>query len=323
VSGLKAVFALGAAQAQPERVRRWKAVLWPLCAAVALTACANSAGPGQPAVGAQPSAISYASPTAGAPTRTTLRVMTLNIAHARRTGFHQMFQTTGTALHNLDAIGRMLIEQAPDVVALQEADGGSFWNGNFNHVAYLAGRAALMHFTRAEHVRTPRLSYGTALLSAVGLASPLTVTFDSAVPALPKGFLVSTIRWPGHPDLAVDVVSLHLDPFNASARSSQARQLIDTLKRRGHALIVMGDFNSDWYAPTSAVRELAEALQLRAFEPERRDLATFPARAKRLDWILVSPHFEFVSHRVLADSVSDHQGVVAHLKLSQPELPRI
>ena len=294
--------------------------LWSgLAASLLLTACATTAGKdarlvGPAAVSAQASYTAVA--TVAAPGE--LTVMTLNVAHARGDGFHQMLQSTRTTIDNLNAIAALLSQQAPDVVALQEADGPSFWSGNFDHVAYLAESGAFRHHLRAEHVRAPQLSYGTALLSDSELSQPLAVSFQPGLSPLSKGFVVSTIRWPGAPQLQVDVVSLHLDPFNASLRGKQAAELIDTLRLRGLPVILMGDFNTDWQAEDSALRLTAEALGLRAFQPHNADLQTFPTLGKRLDWILISEHFEFLSHAILPHGLSDHRGVMARLRLAVP-----
>ena len=292
--------------------------LWTCVAgSLLLAACATSGAPTAPAIGSmspQPRLESVA--TVSAPDQ--LTVMTMNIAHARRDGFHQLFQSTSTAIDNLNAIGAVLRQQAPDIVALQEADGPSFWSGNFNHVAYLAETGAFAHHVRGEHVRGPRLSYGTALLSDKDLRDPLAVTFERGLSPLPKGFVVSAIQWPGAPPLQVDVVSLHLDPFNPSLRRKQAAELIDTLRARGLPVIVMGDFNTDWQEERSVLRLIVETLGLKAYQPHNPQLQTFPALAKRLDWILISEHFEFLSHEILPAGLSDHRGVIARLKLATP-----
>ena len=295
------------------------AVLWlwsALAATLLLAACASTADRAAPLVAS-------AEPSAPPPLRVSaaaapgeLTVMTLNIAHARGDAFHQLFQSTAATIDNLNAIGALLSREAPDVVALQEADGPSFWSGNFDHVAYLAESGAFRHHLRAEHVRAPQLSYGTALLSGSELGAPLAVNFQPGLSPLNKGFVVSTIRWPGVPQLQVDVVSLHLDPFNAALRRRQASELIDTLRLRGLPVIVMGDFNTDWQAEDSALRLTAEALGLRAFQPDNQQLQTFPALGKRLDWILISEHFEFLWHAVLPHELSDHRGVTARLRLA-------
>ena len=43
-------------------------------------------------------------------------------------------------------------------------------------------------------------------------------------------------------------------------------------------------------------------------------MITFPALKKRLDYILVSDDFEFVTYRVIKDMVSDHLGVVSEIR---------
>ena len=67
-----------------------------------------------------------------------LRIMTLNIAHGRGDSFHQLLQRSATTVANLDVIASLLKDSGADVVALQEADGPSFWSGNFSHIDYLA-----------------------------------------------------------------------------------------------------------------------------------------------------------------------------------------
>jgi len=308
----------GSSGASLSAVRNLVMALW-ACAAgcLLLAACASTGERAVPVVGStfpQPQFRSVAAVSAPGE----LTVMTLNIAHARRDGFHQLFQSTTTTVDNLNAIGAVLTQEAPDIVALQEADGPSFWSGNFNHVAYLAETSAFTHHLRGEHVRAPQLSYGTALLSGTELRNPLAVTFRPGLSPLPKGFLVSAIQWPGAPHLQVDVVSLHLDPLNPSLRRQQAAELIETLQARALPVIVMGDFNTDWQHEDSALRMAAEALRLKAYQPHNAELETFPARGKRLDWILISEHFEFLSHHTLPPGLSDHRGVIARLKLAAP-----
>lgn len=292
-----------------------------LAGSLLLAACATTADKAATLVG--PVSVSTPMPVtsvaAAAPGE--LTVMTLNIAHARGDGFHQLFQRTDTTIDNLNAIRDLLSQQAPDVVALQEADGPSFWSGNFDHVAYLAETSAFTHHVRAENVRAPQLSYGTALLSGSELSEALAVNFQPGLSPLSKGFVVSTIRWPGAPQLQIDVVSLHLDPFNASLRRQQAAELVDTLRLRGRPVILMGDFNTDWQAEDSVLRRTAEALSLRTFQPHNAQLQTFPALGKRLDWILISEHFEFLSHAILPHPLSDHRGVMARIRLATP-VPR-
>jgi len=245
----------------------------------------------------------------------TLRVMTLNVAHGRGEAFHQLFQKSDTIVRNLDEVSAMLKREQVDVVALQEADAPSFWSGNFNHVDYLARQASYSSAVNGTHVDGPGLSYGTALLSNSGLRHAESVTFNPDIALTPKGFVVSTVEWPGQPHVQVDVVSLHLDFSSEMTRRAQALELIEFMRGRNRPMVVMGDFNAEWGASDATVRLIASELALRAYQPDGEGQSTFPYRGKRLDWILVSHGMEFREYRVVSDAVSDHRGVVAELGL--------
>lgn len=246
-----------------------------------------------------------------------LTVMTLNMAHGRGDSFHQLLQTTDTTLGNLDAIAVMLNREQPDVIALQEADGPSFWSGNFNHVAYLAERSPYSWAVNGQQVAGIGLSYGTALLSSFELQQPQAITFDPSLALIRKGFVVSTIDWPGQPDVQVDIVSVHLDFSSEYTRRQQARELIAVMRDRGRPMIVMGDLNTDWHHEDSTVRLITTELDLSAHSPDAQGMATFPLSGKRLDWILLSKNLEFNSYHVVADVLSDHRGVVAKVALKE------
>jgi endonuclease/exonuclease/phosphatase family metal-dependent hydrolase len=251
---------------------------------------------------------------------TSLKVMTLNLAHGRGDGFHQLLQSTDTTIGNLDAITVMLNRVQPDVLAMQEADGPSFWSGNFDHVEYLAGQGPFSWSVKGHHARGMGLTYGTALVSSIALHDPQAVTFNPELALTPKGFVVSTISWPGQPDIKLDIVSVHLDFSSESVRRQQASELIAVMQDRGRPMILMGDFNADWNHDASTVRFIANELGLSAYRPEAEGLETFAFRNKRLDWILVSGGLEYNSYSLVSDVVSDHRGVVAELVLNMPYL---
>jgi endonuclease/exonuclease/phosphatase family metal-dependent hydrolase len=245
-----------------------------------------------------------------------LKVMTLNVAHGRGTSFHQLLQHSDETVKNLDSINMLLNQVAPDIVALQEIDGPSFWSGNFNHLQYLASHSLFTRSIQASHVDAMGLSYGTALMSRQEMSNPQAVTFDPSLTLVPTGFVVSTISWPGRDGIDIDVVSVHLDFMSGSARKKQADELIAVLRARNNRLIIMGDLNSGWFQQDSAARYLVEKLGLKAYQPENSKLITFPMLGKRLDWVLISPGLEFSSYEVIGTDLSDHRGVLAGLTLS-------
>ena len=244
-----------------------------------------------------------------------LRIMTVNVAHGRGESFHQLLQRTDTTLANLDSIASLLRCSGADIVALQEVDGPSFWSGNFSHIDYLADNGAFSQSVHGKHVDGFGLSYGTALMANLDLMDPRAITFDPSLSPVPKGFVVSTVSWPGNSRVEVDIVSVHLDFASENIRKRQAAELIETLRQRRRPVIIMGDFNTGW-EENSTVQHISEALGLTAFSPEQAGLETFPAFGERLDWIMVSPELSFRSYHVLPDPVSDHRSVIAEVVLN-------
>ena len=245
--------------------------------------------------------------------KATLRVMTLNMAHGRGHSFHQLLQSIDTTKANLDTIAALLKREAPDVVSLQEADSHSFWNGNFDHVAFLAEQGSFSQSVRGTHANGLGLAYGTALVAKLKLGNPEALTFDPGLSPVPKGFVVSTATWPGNECVKVDIVSVHLDFASEATRRKQATELVAHLHARNRPLIIMGDFNTGWQREDSAVRLIARELGMHTYQPNSKTLATFPTYGERLDWILVSPGISFHSYRIVRDLVSDHLGIVAEL----------
>ncbi|MCP3953521.1 MAG: hypothetical protein GY697_15085, partial [Desulfobacterales bacterium] len=124
-----------------------------------------------------------------------LKVMTLNMAHGRKTAFSQIFLSTRTIQKNLEDIGTVLKTTAPDIVALQEADGPSWWSGNFDHVAFLAQKAGLPWYSRAGYMDKWSLHYGTALLASRPYLETRAHRFEASWPTPLKGFLLGRFGW--------------------------------------------------------------------------------------------------------------------------------
>jgi len=249
------------------------------------------------------------------PDKKSLRLLTLNIAHGRGSGPHQVLQRTSAHRANLDTIGILIRRERPDVVALQEADGPSYWSGKFNHVEYLARTSGYGYYLQCEHARGMGLSYGNALISALPLRDPLGLAFERSFITAPKGLLVSMVEWPGYPEFEIDVVSVHFAAFSRLIRKKQIDEFVDTISDRDRPLIVMGDLNCEWMDSDKTLHTLAEALDLSTFRPNATEIKTYPRFDRRLDWILVSSELRFMSHHVLPDSVSDHHAVVAEITL--------
>ena len=249
--------------------------------------------------------------------RDSLLVMTLNIAHGRADGVNQISQSRPSIEANLKEIASVFLREEPSIVALQEADGPSIWSGNFNHVQLLAEETQFPYYVHGEHVKSSWLSYGTAILSKLPVLETLSFTFQPTPPTPAKGFILATVEWPDESGRVVDLVSVHLDFSLREIREKQAGEIIQTLSTRENPLIMLGDFNSEWNEEGSIVRLVAEALDLKVYDPKSNGYITYISSDYRIDWILISNELEFKTFDVLSGRVSDHSAVISEIVFSE------
>ena len=243
-----------------------------------------------------------------------LRVATLNLAHGRKDSINQLFVWESTFKENLDDVADVLALYKPHVVALQEADDVSLWSGSFDHIAYLASAAEYPWRTHVSNAEGWLYSYGTALLSARPIAETIKHTFQPSPPTLDKGFVLGQIEWSDdkNKSLKIDIISVHLDFSRQSVRDEQIGEMLEILSTRTNPTIILGDFNSEWLAETSVIKELAEKSRFITYKPEAANCNSY--KDKRLDWILISKDMEFVSYQVLPDTLSDHAMIIADVR---------
>lgn len=256
----------------------------------------------------------------------TLTVMTLNLAHGRKDGLNQIFMSKSEIHNNIEDISTFLTSRAIDVVALQEADAPSWWSGNFNHIALLAEQANYSAYIQTSHANSWLFSYGTALLSRLPFTATLQHTFEPSPPTMNKGFTLGQIAWQpdeGSEPILIDIVSVHLDFSRKSIREQQIEELRDTIADRGHPIIIMGDFNSDWFADEKVLRALTENSEFHVYRPNAQDLGTYGSSSHRLDWIVISKELEFKNLTTYADILSDHFAVMAEISIKVPDRNKI
>jgi endonuclease/exonuclease/phosphatase family metal-dependent hydrolase len=253
------------------------------------------------------------------PHQGTLSVLSLNLAHGRKDSVNQLLLSREDFENNLSDIADLIIETDADVVALQEADGPSRWSGGFDHVATLAEDADYPWYERASHARSWMFDYGTALLSRQPFEEVLNHTFEPSPPTMDKGMILGQIAWQkeegSEKTLSVDIISVHLDFSRQSVREKQIAKLGNALEGRKNPVIILGDFNSEWFSDTSVVQALAERAKLQVYRPEATNLGTYKNGKKRLDWILISEELEFIKYTVLPTNVSDHFPVYAEIAI--------
>ncbi|MEM1182161.1 MAG: CBS domain-containing protein [Acidobacteriota bacterium] len=247
-----------------------------------------------------------------------VRLLSLNVAHGRRTAAHQTLVDAGQARRNVLEVGRVLRQVGPDVIALQEADGPSAWSGNFDHVADFSRHVELDHHVRGDHNpfghRRYPLASGTALLSAWPLSAVVSHPFG-LIWRDTKGFVVAAVEVPQW-RTEIDVVSVHLDFLRPTVRRRQILRMVEEVWPRQRPLVVLGDLNCSWQRDPASLRLLGDTLGVYPYEPTRA-LPTYPAHRprRRLDWILISRGLAFEAYRTLRTPLSDHLGIVADVRL--------
>lgn len=251
--------------------------------------------------------------------RDTLTLVSLNIAHGRRTSLNQILVSRKKTQSNLQNIADFFIQVNADIVALQEADGPSHWSGNFHHVAFLAEHGGYPQYIHASHANIWIGHFGTAVISHLPIRAGYALTFPPSPPTTRKGYTLAEIEWQTKAKtFIVDVVSVHLDFSRASVRKQQLQEIRTTLSKRKNPIIIMGDFNSEWIADQLVHNDAPGPVSVHTYFHNGKNLNTY--KDKRLDWILVSNVFKLETYDVSQHTLSDHSAIVATISLDPSKL---
>jgi endonuclease/exonuclease/phosphatase family metal-dependent hydrolase len=196
---------------------------------------------------------------------------------------------------NLDSIARLV--NGYDVVALQEADAGSFRSQFINQIEFLARRGDFPYW----YCQTNR-NLGKIAQHSNGLLSrfvPVDV-FEHRLPSLIPGRGLIEVHY-GNPGSPLVLLLVHLG-LSKRARMRQLLYITGLVNRHRH-VIVIGDFNC-----RAQSEEMSLLLDCTELSPPVDDLPTFPSwRPNRnIDHVLVSPSIRINDVKVLQHTVSDH-----------------
>ena len=203
---------------------------------------------------------------------------------------------------NLDKIGDLLSDF--DLVALQEADGGSLRSGYINQVKYLAQQGEFPYWYQQLNRNLGRLAqHSNGVLSRL---RPTAIE-DHPLPG-PAGRGAILVRFGTGPD-ALAVVVMHL-ALGTKVRNLQLAYIRELVSGYQHQ-VLMGDMNTNAtdLLQTSPLRDLG------LLAPQMQ--ATFPSwRPQRcLDHILLSPSLTLERVQVLDQPISDHLPVAVEIRL--------
>ncbi len=246
----------------------------------------------------------------GLPADGRLRLLSFNIQvgisteryhHYLTRGWQHLLPHTGRA-GNLQRIGDLLGDY--DLVALQEADGGSIRSGFVNQVEHLAQLGDFPYWYQQLNRNLGRLAqHSNGLLSRLQPS----LLEDHPLPG-PPGRGAILMRFGKGRD-ALAVVMMHLS-LGARTRTRQLAYIRERVGNYRH-LVLMGDMNT--HANDLLERSPLRDLGLLAPQVE----ATFPSwRPQRcLDHILLSPSLTLERVAVLSQPISDHLPVAVDIRL--------
>jgi endonuclease/exonuclease/phosphatase family metal-dependent hydrolase len=203
---------------------------------------------------------------------------------------------------NLQRIGELLGDY--DLVALQEADGGSLRSGYINQVEHLAHLGAFPYWYQQLNRNLGHLAqHSNGVLSRLRPSA----LEDHPLPG-PPGRGVILLRL-GEGENAVAVVMMHL-ALGARTRTLQLAYIRELIGGYRHQ-ILMGDMNTH----ANDLLQFSPLRDLGLVAPQVE--ATFPSwRPQRcLDHILLSPELQLERCEVLKLCISDHLPVAVQVRL--------
>ena len=203
---------------------------------------------------------------------------------------------------NLQRIGALLGDY--DLVALQEADGGSLRSGYINQVEHLAHLGAFPYWYQQLNRNLGHLAqHSNGVLSRLRPSA----MEDHPLPG-PPGRGAILLRLGEGPD-AIAVVIMHL-ALGARTRTRQLAYIRELIGSYRHQ-ILMGDMNTH----ASDLLQYSPLRDLGLIAPQIA--ATFPSwRPQRcLDHILLSPELQLERCEVLTQPISDHLPVAVQIRL--------
>ena len=257
------------------------------------------------------------------------KLLTLNIAHGRGPILHQGLVKQKTIIKWMDKIADLLSDLDPDIVALQEIDEDSQWNGNLDLLEYLRGKTDFDYSVYGMHNRHSgkfKLNYGNAFLSKHPIVQEEVVAFNNKRIGT-KGFLYCRCDTPLG---LLDFINLHLDFKSKRTRLIQCHEVKQFVLNKEVEYdiytpmtpIVMGDFNAQMKHQQDAARFLLEEVSAHShYRSYPVKASTFPSYLPRkaIDYIFVPEVFHVSHSEVIRRKISDHNAVLVEIHHRKPD----
>ncbi|WP_246099117.1 endonuclease/exonuclease/phosphatase family protein [Persicimonas caeni] len=214
----------------------------------------------------------------------------------------------------VEAIARVIREQRPDIVALQEVGRGWRMGPEGDTAAELCTQCDLPHHVYVTTIDDDGQHYGHAILSRWPLQNPEIVRFTQNIDE-PRAALITRVDADGQPLRIISTHLSHRDPERA-VHGTELVELVGKVTSEDCPTLLMGDLNEEDDA------DFIHALKDRM--ADAGDLVegkTYPNPAPmvRIDYLMAHGG-RFEGAQILDErEASDHRPLVASLILSSPD----
>jgi len=215
---------------------------------------------------------------------------------------------------DLPRIAKVINDQKPDLVGLQEVDRGVERTQHIDEIADLA-KLTKMDYAFAFNLPYQGGQYGVAILSRFRILATDHRHYKNLREAERRGFIRAEVLAHGQ---KLNFVTTHLDYQYEDGRVFETEQLLKALENVAGPLIVVGDFND---VPTGGAYRLMRGSFVDAWSMSNPNSEGFSYPAdkptKRIDYIFTRSADRIKTKRAWIPETlaSDHVPVVAELEI--------
>ncbi len=219
---------------------------------------------------------------------------------------------------DLEAIGKVIREQTPDLVALQEVDVYTNRSGKASHqAAELAKLSGMPYYYFAKAIDYDGGEYGVAILSRLPMEAMKNISLPTAAETKgePRTLATAIIRLPHNKEIVF--ACTHLDAQNSDTnRLLQINKIVEILQQEKLPVLIAGDFNA---IPSTRIINQVDQHFKRSCLVDCGFTVPVNNPTKTIDFVAHKPAGEFtVSRHEIIDEkyASDHLPVkvVLHVK---------
>lgn len=163
-----------------------------------------------------------------------LKIMSYNIHHAN--------PPSKVGLIDLDAVAKVIKNENPDVVGLQEVDRNTKRSGNIDEAKVLAEKTGMFYqfFKAIDHDGG---DYGVAILSKYPISNGAQVALPQVAKGEPRVLSYVTVKLKSH---TFTFANTHLDATRPdSNRVVQMKTILTELSKKTGPIILVGDLNCE------------------------------------------------------------------------------